>query len=63
MKRDHNSEQQQAIDKWMLICQHISNQEPTGEVQEDVSMDWTASSENYPNIEKAPSFKSKQQQN
>ena len=44
----------------MLICQQHTDLQPSMDTEEDV--DWTISSQAYPNVEEAPSFISQQRQ-
>ena len=44
----------------MLICQQHTDLQPSMDIEEDV--DWTISSQAYPNVEEAPSFISQQRQ-
>ena len=47
-------------EEWMLICRQNAEMQPSMDTQEDI--DWTASTQSYPNIDEAPSFISQQRQ-
>ena len=55
-----SSSQSRATENWMLVCQRNTDLQPDMRSQEDVN--WTQSTQLYPNIQEAPSFVSQQRQ-
>ena len=57
---EHNPQPSRPLEEWMLICQRDIDLQPSTDSLQDI--DWTQAAQSYPNVDKAPSFISKQRQ-
>ena len=59
-KSQQNAQPSQALEEWMLICQHNVYLQPNPDSLQDI--DWIQAARSYSNVEEAPSFISQQRQ-